>query len=212
MSRKSLREHLQNYYENHSLPTQDVERLTRMARASKPGKEHSMAQLLMAWWPRTLAGFAAGAIIVLIGVAFFLPQSEEGRQAFTSSSTAVPGVELRPVMNAGMGSAPSLVAVQIQADWCRRTPIVAPLFKELTSKYGNQPILFVTLDITDETKRKQARLLASNLGIDRVFDEPFESGMIKLLDRDQKKVLMILTEEEHRPRMEVLLAQAVDLR
>ncbi len=208
MSRKYLEEHLQDYYQGQSLSGKELKRLTMMARTSSPGKEYSMAQLLMAWWPRTLAGFVAGAFVALIGVSIFLQQTEDGPQGFPSLPN---DIHSQQVLNTSLDATPGIVAVQIHADWCRRSPLVASHFKELTSKYGNQPILFVTLDITDETKRKQARLLAKNLGIEHVFDKPFESGMIKLLNRKQPDVLMVFTEEEQRPGMEILLAQALDL-
>ena len=74
------------------------------------------------------------------------------------------------------------------------------------------PILFVTLDITDETRRRQARYMADNLGISAVYDDPFESGMVKLIDRQGGEVLAVLTGEEHRPKMEGALAQTLSPR
>ena len=40
---------------------------------------------------------------------------------------------------------PGLIAVQIHADWCARSPEVAPIFTDLLTEYGNEPVLFVTL-------------------------------------------------------------------
>jgi len=101
---------------------------------------------------------------------------------------------------------PDLVAVQIHADWCNRTPVIGPIFEELAASYGNRPVLFVTLDITDDTRAKQARLLAENLGIGHIYDPPFESGMIKLVDRRAGTVLATATGEDQTPEVAHLLA------
>jgi len=103
--------------------------------------------------------------------------------------------------------APSLVAVQIHADWCARSPAVAPIFAELLTQYGNEPVLFVTLDITDDVRRGQAELLAESLGIPQAFDQPFESGMIKLIDRESNALLASITGREQSAEFEVRLAE-----
>ena len=110
-----------------------------------------------------------------------------------------------------MNDLPALVAVNIKADWCRRSPEVAPIFSDLLGSYGSEPILFVTLDITSQETRRQAELLVSDLSIPDVFASPFESGMIKLIDRRKGEVLAILTGEEQVPELEGLLAGALDL-
>ena len=107
-------------------------------------------------------------------------------------------------------STPNLVAVQIHADWCNRSPAVAPIFAELLTQYGNEPVLFVSLDITDDIKLGQARLLVKSLGISPVFDAPFESGMIKLIDRENEAVLASITGREQSAEFEVRLAEFLD--
>lgn len=108
-------------------------------------------------------------------------------------------------------TAPRLVAVQIRADWCARTPEVAPLFSELLATYGNEPVLFVTLDITDDTRREQAELLSFSLGIPQAFDEPFESGMIKLIDRENRVMLAAITGREQAGEFETRIVEALDV-
>jgi thiol-disulfide isomerase/thioredoxin len=106
--------------------------------------------------------------------------------------------------------APRLVAVQIHADWCARSPEVAPVFADLLTQYGNEPVLFVTLDITDDVHREQARLLSATLGIPQAFDEPFESGMIKLIDRENRTVLASITGREEVEELELRIAELLD--
>jgi thiol-disulfide isomerase/thioredoxin len=117
-----------------------------------------------------------------------------------------------PLRRPGGGAlaAPRLVAVQIHADWCARSPEVAPIFAELLTEYGNEPVLFVTLDITDDVRREQARLLSATLGIPQALDEPFESGMIKLIDRDSHALLAAITGREQAGVLEVRIAEALE--
>jgi thiol-disulfide isomerase/thioredoxin len=117
------------------------------------------------------------------------------------------------VLGRGPGAAgpvtPRLVAVQIHADWCARSPEVAPIFAELLTQYGNEPVLFVTLDITDDVRREQAKLLSANLGIPQAFDEPFQSGMIKLIDRESHRTLAAITGREQADELAVRIAEAL---
>jgi thiol-disulfide isomerase/thioredoxin len=108
---------------------------------------------------------------------------------------------------AGSNTTPNLVAVQIHADWCARSPEVAPIFTDLLTEYGNEPVLFVTFDITDDVRRGQAELLAESLGIPQAFDPPFESGMIKLIDRRNETVLASITGRDESAQFELLLAE-----
>ena len=92
-----------------------------------------------------------------------MPAMQAGRSRKTGVLTGIfIGVALIAGIGprfAGSGSAavapedePTLVAVQIHADWCPRSPEVAPIFAELLSQYGHEPILFVSLDITDDVR------------------------------------------------------------
>ena len=104
---------------------------------------------------------------------------------------------------------PGLVAVQIHADWCARSPEVAPIFTDLLTEYGNEPVLFVTLDITDDVRRGQAELHAESLGIPQAFDQPFESGMIKLIDRRNDTLLASITGRDESAKFELVLAKSL---
>ena len=86
---------------------------------------------------------------------------------------------------------------------------MTPVFDEMREKYGNQPVVFLTLDLTDENTKRQSKYHAAALGIDWVYEEPFESGMIKLLDRRRQKVLAVLIDGDQRPIFDGALAQAL---
>jgi hypothetical protein len=83
------------------------------------------------------------------------------------------------------------------------------MFAELLRQYGNRPVLFVTLDITDDVRREQAKLLSETLGIPEAFAEPFGSGMIKLIDRDSHVVLAAVTGREQLVNLQSRMTEAL---
>jgi len=184
----SLDQMVKDYYAERPLPQATLRRLMDLS------GEHTRSAPRR--WLAT-AAMAAGIAVAAFGLGYV----ERGRVDRAAGSGG------KTVMDAPGG--PSLVAVQIHADWCRRSPTVAPIFADLMTKYGNEPVLFVTLDITDDVRREQARLLASNLGVPQALDEPFESGMIKLIDRESNALLAVVTDREQTGALEVRLAEAL---
>lgn len=207
MSEKNLRDHLVGFYAGQSLPSGTATRLRSLARvdiADAQGAGRGAGHL-----SKVLCGLAACAAVLVLATVYYVFQDRRtpDGMADRQRSTGVRGTTQSPSDDAT--AFPKLVAVKIHADWCARSPTIAPIFAELSEKYANQPVLFVTLDITDEKKRQQARYLAAALGIAWIYDESFESGTIKLLDREQGEVLAILTNSEQVPRMVSALAQAL---
>ena len=101
------------------------------------------------------------------------------------------------------------MAVRIHADWCPKSPDVAPVFAELLTQYGNEPLLFVTFDISDDVRLEQAKLLGASLGIERAFEEPFGSGMIKLIDREEGRLLAAVSGSEQAAELQLRIAEAL---
>ena len=137
------------------------------------------------------------------------------RDEVTTSLRATPALsDSQPAP--GRAFRPRLVLARMHADWCPRCPTIAPIFEELTGKYGNEAVLFVTLDITDPQTQKQAMLLATSLDIwghigieyngDRVKIEP---GMIRLIDREKGESLGTLRAVDEQPQLEDALAHAL---
>ncbi len=209
MSKQDLRRHLANFYQCSSLPASRAERLVGLARGNSVAEDAGMRSDAAIRRQGVLIGLAAGLVIFLTMTALLLHHQrstfERAPDAPRSALTVAAGASGEAVTIAR----PRLVAAQIQAEWCKRTPVVAPIFADLTTKYGAEPILFVTLDITDEARRRQAHLLAANLGLKIVFDSPFESGMVKLIDTEGGEVLAVLYGKDEQPAMETVLAQAL---
>jgi thiol-disulfide isomerase/thioredoxin len=208
VNKKNLRDHVTRFYKSRSFPNQKAQWLVGLARQSKLEEESPMYPSVKTWQPATLVGLTAGVTLLLVATVLYLRPGEPAPNNAVQHTAMAKHTGGEVDLESTDLFTPRLVAVKIHADWCARTPEVAPIFDDMTAEYGNQPILFVTLDITDETGRQQARYMAANLGISSVYDDPFESGMVKLIDRQDEQVLAVLTSEEHRPKMEGALALA----
>ncbi len=210
VNRMNLRDHVTRFYKSESFPDSKAERLVEIAKQTRIEGEMSISSSGSNWRPQTWIRFtAAASLLVMTGLYMIVGTSaiKSDRKQVVQSGL----VEGNLGMELSEKLAHRLVAVEIRADWCARTPEVAPIFDNLTTEYGDQPILFVTLDITDNAGRQQSRLKAENLGITSVYDAPFESGMVKLIDREEGQVLAVLTGEEDWPKMEGMLALALPL-
>ncbi len=194
----TLQDQIRAHYRDRSLRPDTAARLEALALVETGVATAEMSKRSSATRPWKLGVIAAS----LLGLGFLA-----GLSVSHMTDPAVPGM----LTSSADAASSDLVAVNIHADWCKRTPTVEPIFSELVDDYGNRSILFVTLDITTDQTRLQAQQLATNLGIPGVFDGPFESGMIKLIDRRRGELLALLTGKDQMPTMEGLLAQAVDL-
>ena len=181
MSPTTLERLVTEYYAGKSLPVETVERLERLT--ARGARRHRAR----GWW------IAASIALIAFCAGYATPWLTRDLPPAPTSAGVPP---------------PDLVAVNIQADWCRRSTEIAPIFTEFAERHGSEPILFVTLDITDDTTRRQSEYLASTLGIEDVFDDPFGSGMIKVYDRSQGRFVATLTGAEQIEAMELLLAES----
>ena len=183
-TQQTLRDIVRDYYKDNALPEVTLRRLMADPRSRTRSARR---------WVITGA-IAATLAVMALGL-------------------GVTGRKLFPPTGAGASTlaTPKLVAVQIHADWCARSPRVAPIFAELLTEYGNEPVLFVTLDITDDVRREQAKLLSSTLGISQAFEEPFQSGMIKLIDREHNTVLAAITGRDEAGEFEARIVEALDV-
>ena len=104
---------------------------------------------------------------------------------------------------------PKLVAVKFQIEGCPFAEAAEPVFAELKKKFGDRSVVFAKYDMTSKMTLTQSRNLACCLGINWIYEGPFQSGMIKLIDRECGKVLATLTDRSQMPDMEQALASAL---
>ena len=77
-----------------------------------------------------------------------------------------------------------LVAVKIHADPCGRCKRIAPVFADLQNEFSDDPVLFLTFDLTSEGSRKQAEKLSQRFGIQELFAKHRYTGVIVLATPD----------------------------
>jgi len=88
---------------------------------------------------------------------------------------------------------PQIVAVKFHGDWCGSCRKMGSAFIDLQNKLDGSPILFVQLDLTNNTTKHQAVLLASTLGLSKAYTENPGTGFVLLIDAQSKKVVKRLT-------------------
>ncbi|MDJ0750239.1 MAG: thioredoxin domain-containing protein [Woeseiaceae bacterium] len=93
---------------------------------------------------------------------------------------------------------PEVLGILFYADWCGSCKILEPEVDKARGKANldNEPVLFVRLDLTDATRRHQAAMLASSLGIGDFFDRNAgATGFMLLVDAESKEVISTLTKK-----------------
>lgn len=198
MNRTPLRDQIRAFYDDASLSPGREESLKQMILASREADGRSSTAVRLVW-----AVAWAASLVVAVSAAYWIG-SQRGNEMKVPATVDWAAVEPAAVM-------PEYVAVKFHADWCARCPTIGPVFNELTEKYGTHSILFVTLDVTDEARRRQAEYLTRDLGLEWLWDEPVQTGLIKLVSRSRRQVLTTLSDVDKKPEMERMLARALDL-
>jgi thiol-disulfide isomerase/thioredoxin len=66
---------------------------------------------------------------------------------------------------------PEVVVLKLHADWCAECKAMGTLMDDLASKFDQEPVLFITLDLTDSSTRSRAELMVGALGYRGLWDE-----------------------------------------
>lgn len=81
-----------------------------------------------------------------------------------------------------------ILAIRLHADWCERSRVMHQYYEDLKNRFDGQEVLFVTLDLTNNTTRHQSLLLASALGIEGILGQNSDTGQIQLATYRGKQV------------------------
>ena len=92
----------------------------------------------------------------------------------------------------GEGS-PALYVVKVHADWCGSCKALVPVLEEVRESLADEPVLFLELDVTDEARTAQARLLTAALGIEDHLKANNKTGLVLLIDPGDNALLETLT-------------------
>ena len=85
---------------------------------------------------------------------------------------------------------PKVIAVKFHADWCGSCKKIGPIVHDLSNKMDTAPVLFVTLDMTTQSSRRQAEFMASALGIGDLWAQyGGKTGMVLLFDAESRQIV-----------------------
>ena len=90
-------------------------------------------------------------------------------------------------------SSPQVFVAKVHADWCGSCRALEPIIVKLKDTFADDPVLFVTLDVTSKTTISQARLLAVVLGIEEQLKENNKTGLLLVWSSSENKLVEILT-------------------
>jgi thiol-disulfide isomerase/thioredoxin len=88
---------------------------------------------------------------------------------------------------------PQIMAVKFHGDWCGSCRKMGTAFTDLQNKLDGSPILFVQLDLTNNTNKHRAVLLASALELSKAYTSKPGTGFILLINAQFWKVVKRLT-------------------
>ncbi len=177
---------LKDHYHSRELPASRVEEILEFC---EPARQVAL------WRQRTFVGFgtAAAAIVALVTVVAMWPSTMPVPSVVDQQPQLADEHDHQP--NLGKDEAISLddlqqperfqlIAVKIHADPCGRCKKIAPVFADLQNEFSDDPVLFLTFDLTSKRSREQAEKLSRTFGIENVFDKHRYTGVIVLATPD----------------------------
>ncbi|MHC5114659.1 MAG: thioredoxin family protein [Planctomycetota bacterium] len=104
-----------------------------------------------------------------------------------------------------------LIVVQMHADWCPPSRVIATRLAEVREAIDHGNVLFLRLDLTDDARLRQAELTMDALGFADIWrNQRGVTGELLLIDTQRRLVLDKLSPADDVPQMIVRLAEAVD--
>lgn len=86
-----------------------------------------------------------------------------------------------------------VIGVFMHADWCMGCKKLKPKLKAVKPKFKDKPILFTGFEKTNAFTKQQSQMLASQLGLNQLFNKhKGRTGYMVLVDAQTKKELDIL--------------------
>ncbi len=96
----------------------------------------------------------------------------------------------------GVGVKPMIYAVMMHADWCGTCKALGPKITQAREKdkLDSKNLLFVKLDLTDETTTHQAAMMAAALGISELYESNAgKTGFMLLINAETGEKIARIT-------------------
>ncbi len=103
-------------------------------------------------------------------------------------------------------------AVKFHADWCGSCKTIAPQLEKARGKHAldDLNVLFVTLDLTNETTRNQSAMMANAMGIGELYKENNgKTGYIVLINSKTGESLGKITKKHNADDIAALIKEKV---
>lgn len=94
------------------------------------------------------------------------------------------------------GKDQQLVAAMIHAKGCPNSAAIQPVFAELQQEFVDEPVLFVTFDVSSDCARRQAELLSACLGVGDAFKQHPRTGHILLVSTVSGKLCDVVDRKQ----------------
>jgi len=93
-------------------------------------------------------------------------------------------------------ASPKLMVVKFHADWCGSCKAIQPTLEEVATELDGQPVLFTTLDFTNDATVKQAGFMAAELGLSEAVNTNQGTGFLLVVDAESGEVKEKLTKTQ----------------
>lgn len=146
---------------------------------------------------RTLSSAAIGLAVLTAGTTGWLAMTGPAALAEQTSARAE-------------AESPAVIAVKFHADWCGYCKAMGPIFTDLENKFDGKPVLFVTLDLTNQSTKRRAEYLAATLGLGSLWVENNGStGTVRLVDFNTRSTVATLTSSDDIKAMGAAIDRAI---
>ena len=138
--------------------------------------------------------------LLIVGIAF-------GQN--TSSASSVPAAKPAHIESAEQVK-PKLLALLFRADWCPDCKVLEPQYKPLQNRFDKEHVLFASFDFTNDETTKEARNLATRLGVEPIYDQ-FRgiTGIALLVDPSTNAIVGEITIKETPDQMKGIFTNAL---
>lgn len=155
---------------------------------------------MAAWLPVT------ASVLAVTGLASGWASLTGGDCADCTAPAASPAAVIAPVETFEAEAGPVLeesevYVLKFHADWCPRCKSLDPVYNAVSKSFSEKPVGFVKLDVTNDSKKKEAGEKMKELGLEELWKaNKGKNGFLMLVDAGTKESVKVLkagtTEEQ----------------